>query len=587
MGQGIRTAIAMIIADEMDINWDRVRIEQAPADRKYGNQVTGGSQSIDHNYDTLRNAGAAARQMLVNAAADEWNLDPALCQTESGQVIHPDGTQILPYEDLVVPASLLDIPDKVEVKEGSRLRIVGTDIGHWDSGAILTGQAVYGMDVRLPDTVFAVIARCPVFGGTLENYDDSAAKSIPGVTQIVEFENKIAVVAENSWAAIRGRDALQIYWDEGRDGSVNSEELIQSLINRLPKLGAAGENTLESIYIMPYEAHATMEPMNCTADVRKDSCEIWAPTQNPQEVQIRVGIAIGFKTDKVKVNVPLIGGGFGRRLEADYAVEAALLSDMINAPVQVLWTREDDIQHDYYRNLNVQYFSTSLDEIELPRGRSAYANSKVTTGAWRSVDNFSDAYGTQSFIDEMAAALDRDPLDLRLELYHGRAANVIKVAAEKADWGRDLPAGYGQGIAYHATFGVTHVAQVAEISVDQSGSITVHKVVCAIDCGRVINPDNVAAQMEGGIVFGLTAAIKSQATLEMGRIKESNFHDFPLLNMSEMPLIETHIIESDLRPTGVGEMGVPPIAPAIANAVFAATGKRIRHIPIKPEDLIS
>jgi isoquinoline 1-oxidoreductase beta subunit len=584
MGQGIRTAIAMLIAEELDVDWSSVRIEQALTDRKYGDQLTGGSVSISNYYSTLRSAGATARQMLVEAAAGVWDVDPAQCKSDAGFVLHPDGQQKLAYGDLVEKASKVEPSDSPTLKDVSQFKIVGTGKGHWDAPQIVSGQAIFGLDVRVPNMLFAVIARCPVFGGSFVSYDDSAAKTVPGVKQIVPLDDRIAIVAANTWAAIQGRGALKITWDEGQNASLSSAELRNTAEGRLPKPGN-NPNQMEAAYEIPFEAHATMEPMNCTAHVHDGICEVWAPTQNPQEVQGRVASAIGMSGKNVSVNVPLMGGGFGRRLQADYAVEAALVSKAIGAPVQVAWTRDDDLQHDFYHDMSVQHASIMRDRLSLPLVQAMGAYSAVPTGAWRSVENFPQAFAMQSFIDEMAYERKLDPLDLRLQLYSDRAAGVIKLAAEKAEWGKPLPAGWGRGIAYHATFGVTYVAYVAEVSVDENGKVRVQRVVAAVDCGQVINPDNVAAQIEGGIAFGLTAALKAEATLKDGRIQQSNFHDYPILQIDEMPLVEVYIVESDQRPTGMGEMGVPPIAPAVANAVFAATGKRIRHIPIRPEDL--
>jgi isoquinoline 1-oxidoreductase beta subunit len=584
MGQGIRTALAMLAADELDIEWSSVRIVQADADSQYGDQLTGGSVSVATYYDAMRLAGATARQMLVEAAAQVWDVEPAGCESEAGFVIHPDGAQKLFYGDLVQAASKLARPQGTNLKDPSQFKIVGTDLGHWDAPKIVTGKAVFGLDVRLPDMLFAAIARCPVFGGTFASYDDADAKAIAGVKDVVTLDDRIAVLAENSWAAIQGRNALKVTWDEGRNATLDSQQMMIDAEGRIKK--NTNENVLDAVYKIPYEAHATMEPMNCTAHFHDGSCEVWAPTQNPQAVQRMVASTCGIPSDRVTVHVPLIGGGFGRRLQTDYAEEAALLSQATAVPVQVMWTRDDDIQHDFYHAMAVQYASVSLDEPAIPAIRLG-GGSGVPTGAWRSVSEFTQAYSEQSFIDEMAVALERGPLDLRQELYgkNERALGVINLAAEKSDWGEALPAGKGRGMAYFATFGVTHVAHVAEVTVDSNGNVRVDRVVCAVDCGRVVNPDNIAAQMQGGIVFGLTAALKAQATIKNGRVQESNFHDYPIWRMDEMPLIEVYIVPSESRSSGIGEMGVPPIAPAIANAVYAATGKRIRHIPITPEDL--
>ncbi|HLO34075.1 MAG TPA: molybdopterin cofactor-binding domain-containing protein [Anaerolineales bacterium] len=584
MGQGIRTAIAMLIAEELDVDWSNVRIEQAQTDRRYGDQLTGGSVSVSTYYSGMRRAGALAREMLVEAAADVWDVNPDQCKTEAGFVTHPDGQQKIAYGDLVEKASKLAVPDQGKLKEASQFKIVGTGKGHWDAPQIVSGKAIFGIDVRLPDMLFAVIARCPVFGGTFASYDDSAAKAVPGVRQIVALKDRIAVVAENTWAAIQGRNALKITWDEGRNADLSSEALRDAAKASLPQPGEKPD-FLEAVYEIPFEAHATMEPMNCTAHVHDGVCEVWAPTQSPQDVQSNVAVATHIPGEKVTVHVPLIGGGFGRRLQADYAIEAALVSQAVGAPIQVVFTRDDDIQHDFYHDMSVQYVSAPKGEVRPPRVQLSGSRSMVPTGAWRSVENFPQAYATQCFIDEMAYELKRDPLDLRLELYSDRAAAVTKLAAEKAEWGKTLPAGQGQGLAYHASFGVTHVAYVAEVLVDEAGQVHVPRVVAAVDCGQVVNPDNVVAQIEGGIAFGLTATLKAEATLKDGRIQQSNFHDYPVLQIHEMPLVEVYIVESDQRPSGMGEMGVPPIAPAVANAVFAATGKRIRHIPIRAEDL--
>jgi isoquinoline 1-oxidoreductase beta subunit len=584
MGQGIRTAIAMLLAEELDVDWKDVRIEQALTDSKYGDQSTGGSVSIASYYSVLRSAGAVARQMLLEAASQVWDVDPNQCESEAGFVIHPDGTQKLAYGDLVDIASRLDVPGQASPKDESQFKMVGTAVGHWDAPQIVSGKAVFGLDVRLPGMLFAVIARCPVFDGTFESYEDAAARAIPGVKDVIDLGDRIAVLAENSWAAIQGRHALKVTWKEGRNATLDSEQMIASALGTWEK--STDSNILDAYYVIPYEAHATMEPMNCTAYLHDDICEVWAPTQSPQEVQGAAARVTGLQRSQVLVHVPLIGGGFGRRLQSDYAAEAARLAQAVQAPVQVLWTRDDDLQHDFYHPMAVQYASAALDKIAMPNIR-LMGGMSVPTGPWRSVDQFTRAYAEQSFLDEMAVAMQRDPLELRRELYKNneRALAVINLAAEKSGWGQPLPPGQGRGLAYFATFGVTHVAQVAEVTVDATGNVRVDRVVCAVDCRKAINPDNVAAQMEGGIAFGLTAALKAQAVIKNGRAQLSNFHDYPILRMDEMPTVEVYVLESAGLPTGIGEMGVPPIVPAVANAVFAATGKRIRHIPIRPADL--
>ena len=587
MGQGIRTALAMLVAEELDIDWANVRIEQAPADSTYGDQQTGGSVSVSLYYTGLRRAGAVARQMLIAAAARQWNIAAEKCTTAAGFVIHPDGQEKLAYGDLVDAAAKIDRPNDVKLKETDQFRILGTGIGLWDAPQIVSGKAVYGLDVRLPGMLFAALARCPVFGGEYTSYDDAEAKAIPGVKQVVvldrTLERSIAVVAENSWAAIRGRDALKVTWDEGSNKTLDSQEMMKIATGRLKK---SNESTiLGAVYEMPYEAHATMEPMNCTAYVHDGVCEVWAPTQNPQEVQRSVAGSCRISPGKVTVHVPLMGGGFGRRLQTDYAQEAALVSKAVNAPVQVIWTREDDLQHDFYQPLLVQYACGPLDKPGIPVVSSA-GGMGIPTGAWRSVENFPAAYANECYLDELACALKRDPLDLRLEIYSSKyIQGVVKLAAEKAGWGAALPVGQGRGLAYHATFGVTHVCDVAEVEVDTAGNVRVKRIVCAVDCGKVVNPDTVRAQMEGGIAFALTATLKAEATVKNGRIQQSNFYDYSLLRMDEMPVVEVYIVDSDREPSGIGEMGVPPVAPAVANAIFAATGKRVRHIPIRPADL--
>jgi CO/xanthine dehydrogenase Mo-binding subunit len=587
MGQGIRTALAMMIADELDMPWENVIIEQAPADPSYGDQVTGGSASIASSNLTVRLAGASARWMLVQSAAQQWEVEAENCTTNSGFVIHPDGQQKFPYGELVGAAALQELPDLGEapIKSAGEFNLIGTGVHHWDAPDIVQGKAVYGFDIKLPGMSYAAIARCPVFGGNLASFDSSKAEAIVGVQQVLELSNKVVILADNTWAAIKGRDALEITWEPGKNADLNSTAIQEALAEKAPQPGSAAQGQIEAIYQMPYEAHMTMEPMNCTAFVHDGICEVWAPTQNPQAVMRAVQSTLNMGSDAVTVNVTLMGGGFGRRLQSDYAVEAASVSKEIGKPVQVVWTRQDDVQHDFYHPTSYHYASADPNHPKQRNIRSFNGDSYIPTGAWRSVGEFTAAFPRECFIDEMAHAAGRDPLDIRQEIYSGRAIDVIELAAEKVNWGEALPVGWGRGIGYHATFGVTHVAMVAEVEVNGEG-VRVHRVVVAVDPGQVINPDNVAAQMEGGVAFGLTAALKALVTVENGRVKQSNFHDCPVITIDEMPTVEVYIIEGANSANGIGEMGVPPVAPAVANAIFAATGKRIRHIPITAEDIL-
>jgi isoquinoline 1-oxidoreductase beta subunit len=588
MGQGIRTAIATIVAEELDADWSTVRIEQSPTDSDYGDQVTGGSASVSNYYTILRQAGATVRHMLVTAAAQMWEIEMESCRTESGWVVHPDGNQRLAYADLVGAAAELPLPKRSEVqlKAPEDFSLIGSSMPLYDAPGMVDGSARYGSDLQVPGMLYATVARCPEFGGSVASFDASKAKSVAGVQDVVQIDRGIAVVAGNSWAAIQGRAALEVTWEQGSYADWSSASIRQQLVERAP---APDDTATEAAYDIPYLAHATMEPMTCLADVRADSCEVWAPSQAPQEAKQRARSITKLSADAITVHVPLLGGGFGRRHGTDFVEESVQISQAVGAPIKLVWTRDDDIQHDLYHPLSYTHVSASLDEngqpSRLPRVRSFPMTIGVPTGYWRSVENFTEAFARESFLDEVAAEKGLDPLELRLALLPERAQTVVELVAVQAEWGSTLSEGWGRGLAYWATFGVTHVAQVVEVSVSTDGEVRVHRVVCAVDCGTVINPDAVVAQMEGGIVFGLTAALKAEITIENGRVQQSNFHDYPLLRMDEMPIIEVHIVPSKERPSGIGEMGVPPIAPAVANAVYAATGKRIRRLPISAEAL--
>jgi isoquinoline 1-oxidoreductase beta subunit len=656
MGQGVHTAIPMIVAEELEVDLGSITVEQATADPKFGPQGTAGSSSISGLWEPLRTGAAQAREMLIGAAARVWGVPAAECRAENAVVVHPASQRRATYGELVPVAAALRVPETPKLKDPTTFRIVGRKTARLDSPAKVDGSARYGLDTRVSGMLHACIARCPVFGRDITAFDATKAKAVPGVREIVplprgeiKFESGrifrlagcVAVVADSTWAAIQGCRALECSWEQGPDAELDSERLFRMFRDRAAQAGSAGRNegdaplaleraarVIEATYELPFLAHATMEPMNCIADVRPGRCEIWAPTQTQTTARRVAERLTELPPEAVIVHTTLLGGGFGRRLEADFVIDAVRVSKAIGRPVQVVWTREHDMQHDAYRPASYHLLRAGLDPsgkviawlhrvvgpsisgwrapdlmrsdpagiaeqaldgasdlpYAFPNLRVEYCpiTTPVPVGYWRSVYASQNCFANESFVDELARASGRDPFELRRELLAGapRHLKVLELAAEKAGWDRPPPTGRYRGIATHKLFSDTIVAQVAEVSVGGAG-IQVHRVVCAVDCGLVVNPDTVVAQMESGIVYGLSAALKGAITLEGGRVKQSNFHDYPVLRMNEMPRVEVHIVESTESPHGVGEQAVPPIAPAVANAVAVATGKPVRRLPIE------
>ncbi|HEY8206092.1 MAG TPA: molybdopterin cofactor-binding domain-containing protein [Myxococcaceae bacterium] len=635
MGQGIVTSFAMIVADELGVPLDRVRTEFAPVDEKsFGRQITGGSRSIRTRYKSLRDAGAAARQLLLAAAGAEWSVDPAACRIDGGKVAGPEGKSST-LGALARRASKLPAPAQPAWKPDAQLALIGHPTPRLDTPAKVRGEATYGIDVRLPGLLTAVVERSPSFGGEVKRFDAAKAKAVPGVRQVVQIPSGVAVIADHFWAARTGREALEVEWNEP-NASLSSEGISAELARLAPsgaeaaKRGdpdralADAKQRLEATYEVPYLAHAPMEPLNATADVKADRCEIWAPTQAPGMVRDSAARICGFPPERIQVHPTFLGGGFGRKANTDYTDEAVHCSKKAGKPVQVVYTREDDMAAAQYRPAAYSRFLGALDaqgwpvawvhQIASPSILASMARSKPAPGRidgtsvegaanlpyaipnlrvtyaaadipipvwfWRSVGSSINTYVTECFFDELARLGGKDPLQARLRLLgeHPRHARVLQVAAEKIGWGKPAPSGTGRGIAVAECFG-SIVAQAAEVTLEGDAP-RVLRVTCALDCGKVVNPSTIVAQMESGIVYGLTAALQGRITIEAGRPVQRTFYDYPVLRMAAMPRIDTVVIQSDEAHGGVGELGTPPAAPAMINGLLALTGKPVRKLPI-------
>ncbi len=645
MGQGTYTSIPMLIAEELEVDLTQVRLEHAPPNEKlYGNPLLGGipatgnSNAVRAAWQPLRQAGATARTMLVAAAAKRWNVDPASCRAQSGEVLHPPTGRSAKYGDLAADAARMTVPKNVALKRPEDFKLIGTPAKRLDVSGKVNGTAVYGIDVRPPGVKIATLAQSPVFGGRVKNLDDAAAKAVKGVRQIVRLDDAVAVVADHMGAAKKGLAALAIEWDDGPHAELDTQAIAAELekatlnpgavaqtIGDVDKAMASAVTKVEAAYQVPFLAHATMEPMNCTVHVRKDSCEIWVGSQAMAWVQAAAAKTAGLPLDKVMVHNHLIGGGFGRRLEADGVIRAVQIAKHVDGPVKVVWSREEDIQHDMYRPYWFDRLSAGLDgkgmpvawnnrfagssvlarwappffnngldpdttegaidlTYALPNMRVEYVRVEppgIPTAFWRSVGPSHNVFVTESFMDELAVAAKQDPVAYRLALLDKtpRAKAVLALAAEKAGWGQLLPERVGRGVSLQFVF-ATYMAQVAEVEVAKDGAVRVRRVVCAVDCGTVVNPDTVRAQIQSAVMFGITAALYGKITLKDGRVEQTNFDSYQILRMNEAPAVDVHIVQSSEPPGGMGEAGTSAIVPAVTNAIFAATGKRLRQLPV-------
>ncbi len=644
MGQGTYTSIPMLIAEELEVDLKQVQVEHAPPDEKLyvnpllGVQATGNSNAVRASWQPLREAGATARTMLIAAAAKRWNVDPASCRAQHGLVVHETTRRSAKYGDLAADAARMPVPEKVALKRPEDFKLIGTPAKRLDTPAKVNGTAAYGIDARPLGVKIATLAQSPVFGGRVKSVDDKAATAVRGVRQIVRLEDAVAIVADHMGAAKKGLEALKIEWDDGPHAKLTTEDIARELEKATLNSGPVAQNIgdvdnalasavtkVEATYHVPFLAHATMEPMNCTVHVRKDGCEVWVGSQVLARAQAAAAKVIGLPLEKVVVHNHFIGGGFGRRLEVDGVIRAVEIAKHVDGPVKVVWTREEDIQHDMYRPYFVDRISAGLDANGMPVAwKHRFAGSSIIarwlppafkdgidpdtvegaidlvyalpnlhveylrveppaipTAFWRSVGPSHNVFVTESFVDELAAKAKKDPVAYRLALLDKtpRAKAVLQLATQKAGWGQQLPERAGRGVSLQFAF-ATYIAQVAEVEVATDGAVRVRRVVCAVDCGTAVNPDTIEAQIQSAVMFGITAALYGEVTLKDGRVEQANFDTYRVLRMNEAPAIEVYIVQNREPPGGMGEAGTSAIVPAVTNAIFAATGKRLRKLPV-------
>ncbi len=643
MGQGVYTSMPMLIAEELNVDVNKIKVSIAPPAAVYvnallGAQITGGSTSVRDGWEKLRVGGAQVREMLISAAADKWKVDRSQLKAENGMVLGPKGKKAS-YGSLAAAAAKLPVPEKVALKDPKDFRVVGKRVKRLDTPAKVNGTAEFGIDVKLPGMVYASIEQCPVIGGKVKSFDASKAKGMPGVVDVVQVNDGVAVVASSYWQAAKARQALSVQWDEGPGAALDHHKVLASTraaaesgkvlpigkpVGNVAEAMKGAAKVLKAEYITPMQAHAPLEPMNFTASVKDGKCLLIGPTQFQQGAHGAVAGVLGLKPEDVTLKTTFLGGGFGRRLELDFIVQAAQISKAVGKPVKLLWSREDDMTHDFYRPLGLNQLQAGVDAQGMPvalqfkvtsqsitqrafglpkdtldpfmaeAAVAAYEipntqhdlvihDSGMRVGYWRAVSHNMNAFANESFMDELALAAGKDPYQYRMALLKNRPrfANVLKLAAEKAGWGQPLPAGRARGIALMEGYD-TYMAQVAEVSV-KDGQVTVHRVTVAADLGRMVNPDTVEAQIQSSIVFGMSSALMQEITLEKGRVQQTNYNNYPVVRMNESPQIDIVLVESSEKPGGIGEPATALVVPAIANAVAAATGKRVRKLPITPE----